>query len=72
MCVKAKEGLAGYGKEPQQEETQLDDGQNEGNIKSEHSEGICTGVICFFKHLPAPFSFIAANSKSGISTNFSK
>lgn len=70
MCVKAKEGLAGYGKEQQQEEIQPDDGKNEGNIKSEQSEGICTVVSCFFKHLPTPFSVTDTNSDSGISYKF--
>lgn len=72
VCAKAKRGLAGYEKEPQQEEIQRDDGQSEGNIKPEHSEGICTGASCFFKHLPTPFTFIATNLQSGICTNFSK
>ncbi len=70
MCVCVKEGLAGYGKETQQEEIQPDDGQNEGNIKSEHSKGICTGVSCFFKHLPAAITLSANNCKGGISIYF--
>lgn len=70
MCVwvsKQKGGPAVYGKEVQQEEIQPDDGRNEGNIKSEHCGGMCTGVSRFFKHLPAPFTVGAANSEGGIS-----
>ena len=70
VCEKAKEGLAGYWKEVQQEVIQLDDGQNERNMKSEHSGGICAGVSCLFKHLLPPFTFGATNREGGISINF--
>lgn len=69
-CVsKQREARLDMGKRTQQEEIRPDDGQNEGNIKPEHSEGICTGVTRFFKHQPAPFTFSASNSESGISIN---